>query len=108
MNFGDVIMSSDFLRNGVLGCGETWVVACMAMDVLDRGPMLLAEGPGSMERDQWRARGGWAVDHKGCGLLSLRWTYLGTGVSDVPCRGSGKRLTSSGCPWGCILSRPHP
>ncbi|RPA17999.1 hypothetical protein EGT56_08540 [Arachnia propionica] len=46
MNFGDVIMSSDFLRNGVLGCGETWVVACMAMDVLDRGPMLLAEGAG--------------------------------------------------------------
>ena len=75
-------MSSDFLRNGVLGCGETWVVACMAMDVLDRGPMLLAEGPGSMERDQWRARGGWAVDHKGCGLLSLRWTHLGTGVSE--------------------------
>lgn len=46
MNFGDVIMSSDFLRNGVLGCGETWVVTCMAMDVLDRGPMLLAEGAG--------------------------------------------------------------
>ena len=46
MNFGDVIMSSDFLRNGVLGWGETWVVACMAMDVLDRGPMLLAEGAG--------------------------------------------------------------
>ena len=61
MNFGDVIMSSDFLRNGVLGCGETWVVACMAMDVLDRGPMLLAEG---------------------AGLLGLRWTHLGTGVSE--------------------------